>query len=283
MRSDTWARLPGSYHGSGCTLASAIAAMLANGLDMPEAVREAQDYTWHALKKALSSGHGPVSSGSAVLGAGGRRGARGRSPTRSGLRCPEPALTTRRRDGASGALRVAGLYAVTPDLADTADLVARVEAALDGGARAIQYRNKSAAAALKRSQAEALARVTAARGALSSSTTTPRSARPWTPMACTSARTTASIAAAREIVGPERIIGVSCYNDFARAEAAVAAGADYVAFGSFFPSRVKPDARRADVALLRGGARSACRSSRSAASRRTTRASLRAPERTRSP
>jgi len=58
VRSDTWARLPGSYHGSGCTLASAIAAMLANGLEMPEAVREAQDYTWHALKKAYRPGMG---------------------------------------------------------------------------------------------------------------------------------------------------------------------------------------------------------------------------------
>ena len=59
-----------------------------------------------------------------------------------------------------------------------------------------------------------------------------------------------SIAAARAIVGPERIVGVSCYDDFGLAEAAVAAGADYVAFGSFFASSVKPGARRADVALL---------------------------------
>ena len=58
VRSDTWARLPGSYHGSGCTLASAIAAMLANGLDLPEAVREAQEYTWHTLKKAYRPGMG---------------------------------------------------------------------------------------------------------------------------------------------------------------------------------------------------------------------------------
>jgi hydroxymethylpyrimidine/phosphomethylpyrimidine kinase len=58
VRTDSWARLPGSYHGSGCTLASAIAAMLANGLDLPEAVREAQDYTWHTLKKAYRPGMG---------------------------------------------------------------------------------------------------------------------------------------------------------------------------------------------------------------------------------
>src|SRR6266536_6194594 len=58
VRTDTWPRLPGSYHGSGCTLASAIAAMLANGLELPEAVREAQDYTWHTLKKAYRPGMG---------------------------------------------------------------------------------------------------------------------------------------------------------------------------------------------------------------------------------
>lgn len=58
VRSDTWTRLPGSYHGSGCTLASAIAALLASGLELPEAVREAQDYTWHTLKKAYRPGMG---------------------------------------------------------------------------------------------------------------------------------------------------------------------------------------------------------------------------------
>ena len=58
VRTDTWERLSGSYHGSGCTLASAIAAMLANGLDLPEAVREAQEYTWQALAAAFRPGMG---------------------------------------------------------------------------------------------------------------------------------------------------------------------------------------------------------------------------------
>ncbi len=58
VRTDTWPRLAGTYHGSGCTLASAIAAMLANGLDLPDAVREAQDYTWHTLQKAYRPGMG---------------------------------------------------------------------------------------------------------------------------------------------------------------------------------------------------------------------------------
>jgi len=51
-------RLAGSYHGSGCTLASAIAAMLANGLDVPEAVHEAQEYTWQTLSAAFRAGMG---------------------------------------------------------------------------------------------------------------------------------------------------------------------------------------------------------------------------------
>ena len=58
IRSDDWERLAGTYHGSGCTLASAIAATLANGLDMAEAVREAQEYTWQALSAGFRPGMG---------------------------------------------------------------------------------------------------------------------------------------------------------------------------------------------------------------------------------
>ena len=58
VRADRWERLPGSYHGSGCTLASAIAATMANGLDIPEAVREAQEYTWQSLQAGFRPGMG---------------------------------------------------------------------------------------------------------------------------------------------------------------------------------------------------------------------------------
>ena len=58
VRSDAWTRLPGSFHGSGCTLAAALAAMLANGQDVPAAAREAQEYTWNALKHAFRPGMG---------------------------------------------------------------------------------------------------------------------------------------------------------------------------------------------------------------------------------
>ena len=58
IRSDRWDRLPGSYHGSGCTLASAIAANLANGLEVADAVRDAQEYTWQALANGFRPGMG---------------------------------------------------------------------------------------------------------------------------------------------------------------------------------------------------------------------------------
>jgi len=58
IRSDSWERLPGSYHGSGCTLAAAIAATIANGLEIPEAVREAQEYTWQTLHAGFRPGMG---------------------------------------------------------------------------------------------------------------------------------------------------------------------------------------------------------------------------------
>ncbi len=58
VSSDSWARLPGIYHGSGCTLASAIAALLAQGLDIVEAVKEAQEYTWQTLNAGFRPGMG---------------------------------------------------------------------------------------------------------------------------------------------------------------------------------------------------------------------------------
>lgn len=58
VRSDSWDRLPGSFHGSGCTLASAIAATIANGLSVGDAVKDAQEYTWQTLRAAFRPGMG---------------------------------------------------------------------------------------------------------------------------------------------------------------------------------------------------------------------------------
>ena len=145
---------------------------------------------------------------------------------------------------------LAGLYAVTPDQADTARLVRGVEAALAGGARAIQYRNKVADPALAHAQAAAIARVAAAHGGLFIVNDDPALAAAVDADGVHLGEDDGAIAEARERIGPERVIGVSCYNRFELAEAAVAAGADYVAFGSFYASNVKPGARRADISLL---------------------------------
>jgi hydroxymethylpyrimidine/phosphomethylpyrimidine kinase len=58
VRTDAWERLPGTYHGSGCTLASAIAAGIAQGLDVPQAAKEAQEYTWQSLNDGFRLGMG---------------------------------------------------------------------------------------------------------------------------------------------------------------------------------------------------------------------------------
>ena len=157
------------------------------------------------------------------------------------------AIDERRR---ARAATLAGLYAVTPDLSDTLRLVRGVEAALVGGAQAIQYRNKAADPALARAQAAAIARIRAVHGGLYIVNDDPVLAAAVDADGVHLGEDDGAITEARRLIGPDRIIGVSCYNRFELAEAAVAAGADYVAFGSFYASSVKPGARRADVSLL---------------------------------
>ncbi|MCC7328084.1 MAG: thiamine phosphate synthase [Burkholderiales bacterium] len=146
--------------------------------------------------------------------------------------------------------RLRGLYAVTPDLADEERLAALVDAALTGGACAIQYRKKSAPAEQKRRQAMRLARLCAARNILFIVNDDAQLARDVDADGVHLGEDDGDAAHARATIGDGRLIGVSCYDDAGRARDAVAAGADYVAFGSFFASPVKPAARHADVALL---------------------------------
>ena len=150
---------------------------------------------------------------------------------------------------------VRGLYAVTPDALDTARLLDQVRAALRGGARLVQYRNKSDDSTLKLEQARAL-------NALCTEYAAALIVNDDVAVAAASGaagvhlgRDDGSLEDARAALGPGKLIGISCYDDLGRARAAVEAGADYVAFGSFFPSRVKPGAVRASVALLEAAKR----------------------------
>ncbi|MEO5700076.1 MAG: thiamine phosphate synthase [Casimicrobiaceae bacterium] len=147
--------------------------------------------------------------------------------------------------------RVAGLYAVTPDTADTPWLTAAVAAAVRGGAGTVQYRNKSASVALRHRQAAALAALLRDTPAQLIVNDDPALCLEVAAAGVHLGEVDGSIVDARACVGPDAVIGVSCYNVLGLARAAAAAGADYVAFGSFYASTVKPDARRADAALLR--------------------------------
>ncbi len=119
-----------------------------------------------------------------------------------------------------------------------------------GGANAIQYRNKTASAELRREQAARLSRVCQGRGVLLIVNDDAHLAQRVDAAGVHLGEDDGNPGHARSIVGAGKLVGVSCYNDLARARHMVAQGADYIAFGSFFASSVKPDARRADLALL---------------------------------
>lgn len=143
-----------------------------------------------------------------------------------------------------------GLYLLTRECADDQRLLAGVAAALRGGARLIQYRDKSADHVRRQRQASALL-------ALCRDFSVPLIVNDDVALAARVGAAgvhlgahDADLATARAALGPNAIIGVSCYDDVGRAERAVAAGADYVAFGAFFASATKPQARQAQPAVL---------------------------------
>jgi thiamine-phosphate pyrophosphorylase len=145
---------------------------------------------------------------------------------------------------------IEGLYAVTPDITDTEELLRCVRLALQGGARVLQYRNKSAAVALRLQQAQALRRLTREFGTAFIVNDDAQLAAQAGADGVHLGGEDGSVAAARALLGNSGIIGVSCYNRASLAFEAVRQGADYVAFGAFFSSGVKPDAVKADVELL---------------------------------
>jgi thiamine-phosphate pyrophosphorylase len=141
-----------------------------------------------------------------------------------------------------------GLYAITDARVTDRDLLtAQVAACLRGGARMVQYRAKRAAQAS----------VAAALLAICREAHVPLIVNDDVELASVIGADGVHIggddiplAAARTKLGPQAIIGVSCYDQYVRAEAAAAGGASYVAFGSFFPSSTKPLAVRAHPSLL---------------------------------
>jgi thiamine-phosphate pyrophosphorylase len=135
--------------------------------------------------------------------------------------------------------KLSGLYIVTPDWDDTQKLLETTELALQGGAAIVQYRHKFAGRDLRRQQARALLE-------LCRSHQRPLVINDHIDLCMEIGAdgvhvggTDASVAEARRQVGADKIVGASCYGEMPLARAARDAGASYVAFGGFYPSRVK--------------------------------------------
>lgn len=147
-----------------------------------------------------------------------------------------------------------GLYAITPDEPDTNRLLARVETVVRAGASWLQYRNKAASDDLRVEQALALQ-------SLCSRFNVPLIINDdWALAAAVGAagahlgEDDGELALARHELGADALLGASCYNDLKLARQAAFAGVSYIAFGAFFASPTKPNARQASPDLLREAA-----------------------------
>jgi thiamine-phosphate pyrophosphorylase len=149
-----------------------------------------------------------------------------------------------------------GIYVLTDhDRENDQQLLADVAAALRGGASLVQFRDKTRDGQGRERRASMLLQ-------LCREADTPLIIND-DPVLCARigadglhlGRDDGDVAAARDVVGPDALIGLSCYNELDRAESAVNAGADYLAFGSVFPSDTKPDAVQAPLPLLEMAAR----------------------------
>jgi thiamine-phosphate pyrophosphorylase len=148
--------------------------------------------------------------------------------------------------------RVAGLYAIADtQYLDDARLLPAVSEAIAGGARVIQYRDKTHDAPTRLTQAKKIAVLCRQHRVLFLVNDDVALAKEAGADGVHLGRDDMPLAQARAVLGVRAIIGVSCYNELGRALKAEKEGADYVAFGRFFPSRTKPQAVQANSSLLR--------------------------------
>ena len=143
-----------------------------------------------------------------------------------------------------------GLYLLTPDEKDTPRLLARVAEVIGEGPVLLQYRNKAADAALRRRQARALLPLCQAHGVGLMVNDDWQLAADIGAAGAHLGESDGELAQARLALGPNALLGASCYNQLELAIRARDAGADHVAFGAFFDSGTKPGARRASPDLL---------------------------------
>lgn len=138
-----------------------------------------------------------------------------------------------------------GLYGVSPEWDDTDRMLAALDAAAAGGMVAFQWRRKTAAPDTAVEQARRVVQRCRELGVISIINDDWRLAALVDADGVHLGRDDGSLPDARVALGPDRIIGCSCYNEPALAELALLADVDYVAFGAMYPSGVKPEAVRA--------------------------------------
>ncbi len=149
-----------------------------------------------------------------------------------------------------------GLYAIADtSLLDSERLVAAVQDAIEGGASTVQYRDKAGTAAQREQQARALVALGRTYGVPIIINDDPGLAARVGAAGVHLGREDAAVAYARRLLPAPALIGVSCYNELERALVAQSERADYVAFGSFFPSPTKAQAVRAALELLHAAKR----------------------------
>lgn len=153
-------------------------------------------------------------------------------------------------DGHARVSGISGLYAITPDTTDTNQLCKMVGRAISGGARFIQYRNKAASSQLRLAQSRAIY-------LLCKKYRVPLIVNDHLDLALEIdadglhiGQSDTSIMEARDILGQDKIVGASCYNQLSLAVEAEKTEANYVAFGAFYPSVTKVDVVQASTSLL---------------------------------
>ncbi|MCP4597700.1 thiamine phosphate synthase [Neptuniibacter sp.] len=148
--------------------------------------------------------------------------------------------------------RLSGLYGITDQqlMPDLTSMLKQVEKSLKGGAKIIQYRDKSSDLKKRVEQASALNTLCKQHKAILLINDDAGLAAGIGAAGVHLGQSDGAVTEAREMLGPDAIIGVTCHDSIQLAEKAATEGADYVAFGAFFPSKTKPDAKPAPMDLL---------------------------------
>ena len=146
---------------------------------------------------------------------------------------------------------IRGLYAITPDQEDNDYLISQVRQAIEGGVKLVQYRSKTLKPNQKKIQATAIKELCDALEVRLIINDDIELSKHLDAFGVHLGKDDDNIDDARKLLGPDKCIGVSCYNSLTRVKVAYDKHADYIALGAFFPTNTKPNAPRVTLEILR--------------------------------